>query len=121
MPRSVLLIDDSQAVRTLMRLALEQEGYQVQEAEDGEAATALLDGRGVDVIVCDLNMPRMDGLSFMRWLRSHAVYRKVPLAVLTTETRPHMKLAVNTGGANAYIRKPCQASEFIDTVNRLCH
>ena len=82
---------------------------------------AASDGRTVDVIVCDLNMPRMDGLSFMRWLRSHAVYRKVPLAVLTTETRPHMKLAVNTGGANAYIRKPCQASEFIDTVNRLCH
>ena len=121
MPRSVLLIDDSPAVRTLMRLALEREGYAVQEAEDGEAAVSLLDGRTVDVIVCDLNMPRMDGLSFMRWLRSHAVYRKVPLAVLTTETRPHMKLAVNTGGANAYIRKPCQASEFIDTVNRLCH
>jgi two-component system, chemotaxis family, chemotaxis protein CheY len=121
MPRQVLLIDDSQAVRTLMSMALERSGYTVQQAEDGEAAIEMLDGRDIDVIVCDLNMPRMDGLSFLRWLRVHPRYRRVPVAILTTETRPEMKLAVNTGGANAYIRKPCHPGEFVDAVDRLCH
>lgn len=121
MPRNVLLIDDSKAVRTLMGMALERSGYTVQEAEDGEAAIDLLDGRDVSVIVCDLNMPRMDGVSFLRWLRVHPRYRKVPVAVLTTETRAHMRVAVRTGGANAYICKPCLPGEFVDTVNRLCN
>lgn len=119
--RNVLLIDDSKAVRSLMSMALERSGYVVQEAEDGEAAIELLDGRDIHVIVCDLNMPRMDGLSFLRWLRVHPRYRKVPVAVLTTETRPEMKVAVKTGGANAYIRKPCAPGEFVDAVNRLCN
>jgi two-component system chemotaxis response regulator CheY len=119
--RNVLLIDDSKAVRSLMSMALERSGYVVQEAEDGEAAIELLDGRDISVIVCDLNMPRMDGLSFLRWLRVHPRYRKVPVAVLTTETRPEMKVAVKTGGANAYIRKPCAPGEFVDAVNRLCN
>ena len=119
--RNVLLIDDSKAVRSLMSMSLERSGYVVQEAEDGEAAIELLDGRDIHVIVCDLNMPRMDGLSFLRWLRVHPRYRKVPVAVLTTETRPEMKVAVKTGGANAYIRKPCAPGEFVDAVNRLCN
>lgn len=120
MGRNVLVIDDSSSVRTLMALALSRSGYTVQEAQDGEAAIDLLDGRDIDVIVCDLNMPRMDGLSFLRWLRVHPRYKRVPVAVLTTETRPEMKMAVRTGGANAFIKKPCQPGAFVDAVNRLC-
>lgn len=118
--RQVLLIDDSASVRALMALALKQSGFEVLEAEDGEAAIDWLDGRSLDAIVCDLNMPRMDGLSFLRYLRMHPRYRRVPVAVLTTETRPEMKAAVRTGGANAYIRKPCKPTEFISVVQHLC-
>ena len=121
MARQVLLIDDSKAVRSLMSLALVREGYEVTEAEDGEAAIDLLDGRTIDVVVCDLNMPRMDGLSFLRLLRLHPRYKRVPVAILTTETRVDMKAAVRTGGANAYINKPCHPGAFVDAVNRLCH
>jgi len=120
MPRTVMLIDDARSIRMLMRSALEQKGYAVLEAEDGEAALELLDGRALDAIVCDLNMPRMDGLSFLRYLRNHPSYRRVPVAVLTTETRPEMKAAVRTGGANAFINKPCPPGVFVDVVNRLC-
>lgn len=121
MMRRVLLIDDSPSIRSLMSMALERSGYAVEEAEDGEAAIERLDGRDVDVIVCDLNMPRMDGLSFLRWLRVHPRYKRVPVAVLTTETRTEMKMAVRTGGANAFIKKPCAPGAFVDAVNRLCN
>lgn len=118
--RQVLLIDDSETVRALMAMALSQSGFEVLEAEDGEAAIELLDGRALDVVVCDLNMPRMDGLNFLRYLRVHPRYRRLPVAVLTTETRSEMKAAVRTGGANVYIRKPCKPSEFVDAVQKLC-
>ena len=64
MARNILVIDDSAAIRALMRLVLEQAGHQVLEAHDGEDAYEMLDGRPLDLILCDLAMPRMDGMSF---------------------------------------------------------
>ena len=98
MPRHVLVIDDSASIRTLSTMALERGGFAVQQAEDGEAAIELLDGRPFDAIVCDLSMPRMDGLSFLRWLRVHPRYRGVPLLVLSTETRAEVRTATRIEG-----------------------
>ena len=121
MGRQVLLIDDSKAVRTVMRLALEREGYEVREADDGELAIDHLDGRPLDAIVCDLNMPNMDGVAFLRVLRNEPRSKRVPVLVLTTDSRPHMKAAIRTGGAQAYLKKPCHPGAFTDAVNALCN
>lgn len=120
MPRQVLVIDDSPSIRMLVTLALQRAGFEVQQAEDGEAAIEMLDGRHLDAIVCDLAMPRMDGLSFLRWLRMHPRYRSVPLLVLSTESRADVRLAVRTEGAQAMMTKPCRPTDLADTVLRLC-
>lgn len=120
MGKQVLVIDDSPSIRALMAMALERSGYAVVSAEDGQAAFDLLDGRHLDAIVCDLNMPRMDGLAFLRVLRNDPRYRRVPVLVLTTESRPEMKAAVRTGGAQAFLNKPCMPGVFVDAVQRLC-
>lgn len=120
MPRQVLIIDDSASIRMLVSLALERAGFGVQQAADGESALEMLDGRPLDAIVCDLAMPRMDGLSFLRLLRLHPRYRSVPLLVLSTETRAEVRTAVRIQGAQAFINKPCRPGDLVDAVLRLC-
>jgi two-component system chemotaxis response regulator CheY len=120
MPCTVLLIDDSEIIRALMRGVLEHEQFEVVEAADGEQAIELLDGRDIDVIVCDLQMPRMDGLSLMRWLRLHPRYKLTPLLVLSTETRPHMKQAAQQQGAQGFIAKPCTPTQLLEAVRHVC-
>jgi two-component system chemotaxis response regulator CheY len=120
MAQNILLIDDSPSVRTLMRGALEREAYQVFEATDGEDALEKLDGRPLGMIVCDLSMPRMDGLSFLRYLRQHPRYKFTPLMVLSTETRPEVRQAARTQGAQAFLTKPCTPTQLVTAVQRLC-
>jgi two-component system, chemotaxis family, chemotaxis protein CheY len=120
MSAPVLVIDDSPTIRTLMRSALERAGYAVHEAIDGEDAYEQLDGRTLGLIVCDLAMPRMDGLSFLRLLRHHPRYRFTPVLLLSTETRPDRKAAIKAAGAQAFLPKPCRPSDLVDAVRRLC-
>lgn len=120
MTRHVLVIDDSDIVRSVMSAALEQAGFAVATAEDGQAALELLDGRPLDTIVCDLSMPRLDGLGFLQALRAHPRYGRVPVLMLTTDGRARTKGAARDGGAQAYMTKPCNPGAFIDAVNRLC-
>lgn len=117
--KTVLLVDDSQSVRTLLRMALEREGYAVLDAEDGEAALDVLDGRTLSAIVSDIAMPRMDGMSFMRYLRLHPRYKSTPVLVLSTETRPEIRQTARDAGANAFLTKPCTPSQLVDAVARL--
>jgi len=121
MAQPIMLVDYSASVRTMMRGALEREKYEVVEAVDGEDAMEKLDGRSLGMIICDLSMPRMDGLSFLRLLRHHPRYRFTPLVLLSTETRPERKAAAKAAGAQAFIPKPCRPSELVDVVQRLCH
>jgi two-component system, chemotaxis family, chemotaxis protein CheY len=117
---TVLLIDDSPSIRMLLRTVLHNAGYSVVEAGDGEEAIDKLDGRALAAIVCDLDMPRMNGLSFLRYLRQHPRYRSVPLMVLTTESRPEAKQAARSGGAQAFMNKPCTPTQLLAAVDRLC-
>lgn len=120
MAKTILVIDDSASIRALMRLVLEQAGHQVFEASDGEDAYELLDGRTLDLILCDLAMPRMDGMSFLRLLRHHPRYRHTPLALVTTETRPERRAEARSAGAQAYLAKPVRPALLLEAVQRLC-
>ena len=104
-----LVIDDSLNVRRLLALTLEKAGYDVEQARDGEDAFDKLDnGLAVDSIVCDVEMPRMDGYSFLSKLRSRPEYADVPVTMLTSRSgEKHRRLAMNLG-ATAYFSKPYQ-------------
>jgi two-component system, chemotaxis family, chemotaxis protein CheY len=120
MANTIMLVDDSPTVRQLMRSALEREKFEVVEAVDGEDALDKLDGRQLGLIVTDLAMPRMDGLSFLRYLRQHPRYKFTPLLVLTTETRTQVRQKAREGGAQAYLTKPCTPTQLVTAVQRLC-
>ncbi len=120
MARTVLVIDDSASVRVLWRAALEGAGYEVVEAGDGEQAMGMLDGRALGAILCDLAMPQMDGMAFLRHLRQHPRYKFTPLMLVTTESRPEAKAAARAQGAQAFLNKPCTPTQLVSAVQRLC-
>jgi len=120
MAKTVLIVDDSSSMRTVVRLALTREGYEVLEAGDGVAALALLDGVAkVNLIVSDVNMPRMDGIEFLTNVKRHPRHRFTPVVMLTTEGQDAKKEAGRAAGAKAWIVKPFQPPQLVDAVARL--
>lgn len=120
MSKTIMVVDDSGSFRTVVKLALQKAGYTVVEAVDGKDALAKLDGSKVNLIVCDVNMPNMDGLSFLKQLKTMAAYRFTPVIMLTTESQESKKAEGRAAGAKAWITKPFQPSQLVDAVNRLC-
>jgi two-component system chemotaxis response regulator CheY len=118
--KTVMIVDDSGSFRTVVKLALLKAGYGVVEAVDGQDATTKLDGRKLNLIVCDVNMPNMDGISFVKHLKSTGAYKFVPVVMLTTESQDTKKAEGKAAGARAWITKPFQPSVLIDAVNKLC-
>jgi two-component system chemotaxis response regulator CheY len=117
MSNTVMVIDDSASFRTVVTLALKRVGYTVIEAGDGRDAVRKLDAQPIDLIVCDVNMPEMDGISFVRHVRGTAKYSKTPVIMLTTETTEAKKQAGRAVGANAWITKPFQPSKLVELVS----
>jgi two-component system chemotaxis response regulator CheY len=121
MSKTILVIDDSGSFRTVVKLALQKAGYTVIEAGDGKDALGKLAGAAkVNLIVCDVNMPNMDGLTFLREVKTLQAYKFTPIIMLTTETQESKKAEGKAAGAKAWITKPFQPSQLVDAVNRLC-
>ena len=120
MGKTVMIDDDSRSFRTVVKLVLQKAGYGVIEAVDGRDASTKLDGSKLNLIVCNVNMPNMDGLSFLRHLRTIGAYKFTPVIMLTTESRESKKAEGKAAGARAWITKPFQPSTLVDAVNKLC-
>jgi two-component system chemotaxis response regulator CheY len=120
MAKTVMIVDDSGSFRTVVKLALQKAGYETVEAVDGKDAVGKLDGRKLNLIVCDVNMPNMDGLAFLKHLRSTGSYKFTPVIMLTTESQEAKKAEGKAAGARAWITKPFQPSQLVDAVNKLC-
>ena len=120
MAKTVMVVDDSGSFRTVVKLALQKAGYEVVEAADGKDACGKLDGRKLNLIVCDVNMPQMDGLTFLKHLKTEANYKFTPVIMLTTESQESKKAEGRAAGARAWITKPFQPSTLVDAVNKLC-
>lgn len=120
MPKHILIVDDSKTVRNLVAFIMKKEGFKVTTAEDGlDGLEKLYAAERVDLIVSDVNMPRMDGLSFIRTLREQEAYRDIPIVVLSTEGQDkdiQVGLAV---GANLYMVKPAQPEKLVRNVKML--
>lgn len=120
-PKRVLVIDDASLARLYYRQALESAGFEVGEAFNGiEALEALLATR-FDLLIVDVNMPQMDGLSFLETLRAKSLpLSSTPAVVVSTEAAPRRVAAARAAGANFYIVKPPSAEMLVQYVSLLC-
>lgn len=119
MSKTIMVVDDSSSLRQVVNIALTGAGYRVVEASDGQDACVKLDGRKLNLIICDVNMPNMDGISFLRHVKSHVAYRFTPVIMLTTENQEAKKQEGKAAGAKAWMVKPFQPSQLLDAVSKL--
>ncbi len=120
MAKTILVIDDSASLRQVVRMALTGAGYDVLEAGDGKAALALLDGRQVHMAVCDINMPVMNGIEFVKATKQLPAYKFMPILMLTTESQDSKKEEGKAAGAKAWMVKPFSPTQLVSAVGKLC-
>jgi two-component system chemotaxis response regulator CheY len=114
----VLIVDDSTMLRDMLNYALNEGGYSdITEAIDGVDALEKINGPEFDVIITDVNMPRMDGLTLIQELRKIPAYMKKPILVLTTERSDEMKAKGKAAGATGWIVKPFVPEQLLKAVN----
>ncbi len=117
--KTVLLVDDSAALRLIAGQVLTEAGYQVLEADDGNTALQLLDGRKIDLIITDVYMPQLDGLALIRQVKTLNSYRFTPIMLLTREAAEGPKLQAQLLGAKAWIVKPFSAPQLLQAVGKI--
>lgn len=120
MPKTILIVDDSASLRTVVKIALERAGYGVLEAGDGCQGLAQLEKAGkVNLIVSDVNMPNMGGIEFVTNVKKHPRHRFVPVIMLTTENQGDKMEQGRQAGAKAWIVKPFNPPQLLDAVSKL--
>jgi two-component system chemotaxis response regulator CheY len=119
MGKSVLVVDDSASVRQVVGISLRRAGYEVVEGVDGRDALDKLDGRKIHLIISDINMPRMDGISFIREVKKLPAYKFTPIIILTTESQETKKQEGRSAGAKAWVVKPFEPTQMLDAVSKL--
>jgi two-component system chemotaxis response regulator CheY len=119
MHAKILIVDDSTTMRTMVREALELDAHHVLEAVDGRAALNALEAAEADLVITDVNMPQMDGLSLVRALRAEPRHRFTPILVLTTEGGAEIKQRGREAGATGWLVKPFQPEQLRQTVSRV--
>lgn len=119
MSKTILVVDDSASVRQVVGLTLRGAGYDVVEGVDGRDALTKLDGRKIHLIVSDVNMPNMDGITFVREVRKLPAYKFTPIMMLTTESDEAKKREGQAAGARAWVVKPFQPPQMLAAVSKL--
>lgn len=119
MSMTVLTVDDSRTMREMLRLALADAGFRVIQAEDGIHGLEVLQAEIPQVIVTDINMPRMDGFGFIEEVRGDQRYRGIPILVLTTESDAEKKNRARMAGATGWIVKPFNPIKLVDAIRRV--
>jgi len=119
MAKTILIEDDSASMRQVVGIALKDAGYELIEAGDGNEALKKLDGTKIHLIISDINMPNMDGISFVREVKQNPKYKFTPIIMLTTEVNQAKKDAAKEAGAKAWVTKPFQPKNLLDAVSKL--
>lgn len=119
MSKTILTVDDSRTMREMLRRTLASEGYNVLQAEDGLDGLAMLEGRTPDIIITDINMPRLDGFGFIREVRCDPRHRGTPILVLSTEFDDAKKQRARHEGATGWIVKPFSPPKLLAALRRV--
>jgi two-component system, chemotaxis family, chemotaxis protein CheY len=117
--KKILVVDDSATVRQQVGLALTQAGYAVLEAGDGVEGLAALEKGGIAMVICDVNMPRMNGLDMLENIKRDPRHNSIPVVMLTTEGHPGLVDRAKKAGAKGWIVKPFKAELMISAVGKL--
>ncbi|HRE15806.1 MAG TPA: response regulator [Rhodocyclaceae bacterium] len=119
MSKTILVVDDSSSLRQVVNITLTGAGYTVIEASDGRDALSKCNGQKIHLVVSDVNMPNMDGITFVQELKKIAAYKFTPVIMLTTESGEDKKSAGQAAGAKAWVTKPFQPAQMLAAVSKL--
>ncbi|MAL99367.1 response regulator [Hydrocarboniclastica marina] len=119
MAKTILIVDDSASIRQVVSIALKGAGYEVIEAKDGQDALSKLTGQRVHLIISDVNMPVMDGITFLKNVKTRPEYKFTPVIMLTTESAESKKAEGQAAGAKAWVVKPFQPPQMLAAVSKL--
>lgn len=119
MSKKIMIIDDSAVFRKVVSMNLKHAGYEIIEAVDGADALNKLNTEKPNLIVCDVNMPNMDGLTFVTKVRADENYRFIPIIMLTTESQEEKKRKGMEAGAKAWLVKPFSPEQLLSAVAKL--
>jgi two-component system chemotaxis response regulator CheY len=115
----ILAVDDSASMRQMVSFTLKGAGHDVIEASDGVEALKLAQGQSVDLVLSDVNMPNMDGLTLCKNLRQLATYKFTPILMLTTESAGDKKMEGKSAGATGWIVKPFNPDQLLTTIKKV--
>ncbi len=115
----IMTVDDSASVRQMVAFSLKQAGYDVLEAADGVEALQKMEDRRIDMILADLNMPKMNGIELIREVRMNSRFRFLPIVMLTTESQAAKKQEGKAAGATGWIVKPFRPEQLIGVVKKV--
>ena len=116
---SILTVDDSASMRQMVAFTLKNAGFSVVEAADGQEGLEKARSKTVHLVLTDQNMPRMDGISFVKQLRKLPQYKTVPILILTTESSAAMKAQGKAAGATGWLVKPFDPDKLVDVVRKV--
>lgn len=119
MGKAILIVDDSASVRQVVGIALKGAGYDVIEGCDGRDALTKLNGQKIHLIISDVNMPNMDGITFVKEVKKLPNYKFTPIIMLTTESQEGKKQEGQAAGAKAWVVKPFQPAQMLTAVAKL--
>ncbi len=119
MAKTILIVDDSASLRQVVSIALRGAGYEVIEACDGKDGLTKLNGQKIHLIISDVNMPNMDGFTFVKNVKTQPSYKFTPIIMLTTEAGEDKKASGQAAGAKAWMVKPFQPAQMLAAVSKL--
>lgn len=119
MAKTIMIVDDSASLRQVVSISLRGAGYDVIEGSDGVDALAKLTGQKVHLIISDVNMPKMDGISLVKAVKELPAYRFTPIVMLTTESQEAKKREGQVAGAKAWMLKPFNPQQLLTVVQKL--
>ncbi|MGM0369204.1 MAG: response regulator [Bacillota bacterium] len=123
MGNKVLILDDSRTIRSSVKYTLEKEGYEVLVAKDGQEGLEVLEdnksrSNRPDMIITDINMPRMDGIEFIEEVKAKSKFKFIPILVLTTESQAKMKKKGQQAGAAGWLVKPFEPEQLVQVAQK---
>ncbi len=114
-----MTVDDTASMRQMISFTLNSAGYEVIQASDGQEALKIAQGRKVDLVIADVNMPNMDGISLVKSLRAINDYRFTPILMLTTESQEGKRHEGKSAGATGWIVKPFNPEQLLNVVSKV--
>jgi two-component system chemotaxis response regulator CheY len=114
-----LIVDDSVTMREMVAFTLKGAGFEVVQGANGQEGLAKLDQHPVEIVITDLNMPIMDGITFIKQVRTRAKFKFMPILMLTTESQPAMVQAGKAAGATGWITKPFNPPQLVSVIAKV--